>query len=112
MDHDAGVIARPQYRMWPRPDGIVHLVWAPRAEIALEDALAATRLTDSQALLGRRMRGPHDSARLQTRDDEPTGRASGIDQLLGRETRPGAEVGEMAFHGARPNAHELGGVVD
>lgn len=42
MDHDAGVITRPKFRMWLRPDGIVHLVWAPGVEIVLEDALAAT----------------------------------------------------------------------
>ncbi len=39
---DSGVIVRPKFRMWLRPDGVVHLDWAPRVTIALEDALAAT----------------------------------------------------------------------
>ncbi len=42
MDHDSGVITRPKFRMWLRPDGIVQLVWAPRATMSLVDALAAT----------------------------------------------------------------------
>ena len=29
-----------------------------------------------------------------------------IDQLLGGETRPRTQVGEVTLHGARPNAHE------
>lgn len=42
MDHETGVIARPKFRMWLRPDGIVQLAWEARVEIVLEDALAAT----------------------------------------------------------------------
>lgn len=52
MDHDAAVITCPKFRMWLRPDGIVQLVWAPRATMGLEDALAATgamaQLTDGR----------------------------------------------------------------
>ncbi len=40
MDHD-GVIVRPKFRIWLRSDGVVQLVWAPRAAIALEDAVGA-----------------------------------------------------------------------
>jgi hypothetical protein len=35
-----------------------------------------------------------------------------MDQLRRRKTRPSAEVGEVSLHGARPDAHELGGVLD
>ena len=42
MNPEMSVITRPKFRMWLRPDGIVHLVWAPRVGIALEDARAAT----------------------------------------------------------------------
>ena len=41
---------------------------------------------------------------LQTRHDQPPFRSSRIDQLLGREARPGAQVSEVAFRGARPDA--------
>ncbi len=27
MDHDSGVITRPKFRIWVRPDGIVQLTW-------------------------------------------------------------------------------------
>ncbi len=42
MADDSGVITHPKFRMWLRPDGIVELVWAPRAAMGLDDALAAT----------------------------------------------------------------------
>ena len=42
MDDDAGVIAHAKFRMWLRPDGIVHLVWVPRTTMVLADAVAAT----------------------------------------------------------------------
>lgn len=42
MDDDSGVITHPTFRMWLRPDGIVQLAWIPRAEMTLEDAVAAT----------------------------------------------------------------------
>ncbi len=42
MNPDSGVISHPKFRMWLRPDGIVQLVWVPRATMDLEDALAAT----------------------------------------------------------------------
>jgi hypothetical protein len=41
MDHDSGVITRPKFRIWLRPDGIVQLVWAPQTTVLLEDATAA-----------------------------------------------------------------------
>lgn len=41
MDHDSGTLSRPKFRMWLRPDGVVHLVWAPGVVIAIEDARAA-----------------------------------------------------------------------
>ncbi len=42
MADDSGVITRPKFRMWLRPDGIVQLVWASQAAMGLEDAVAAT----------------------------------------------------------------------
>lgn len=49
MDDDAGVITNPKFRMWLRPDGIVHLVLASGTVLTVEDAVAAvaavTRLT-------------------------------------------------------------------
>jgi hypothetical protein len=42
IDHDSGVITRPKFRMWLRPDGIVQLVWVRRTAMVLEDAIAAT----------------------------------------------------------------------
>ena len=45
---------------------------------------------------------------FQTRDHQPTLRSSGVDELLRGETRPSAQVGEVTFDGARPDAHELG----
>jgi hypothetical protein len=27
MDHDSGVITRPKFRIWVRPDGIVQMTW-------------------------------------------------------------------------------------
>lgn len=53
-----------------------------------------------------------DLARFQARDDEPTGCSSGVDQLLGGQARPRPQVSEVPFHGAGPDAHELGGVRD
>jgi hypothetical protein len=53
MDHDASVITRPKFRMWLRPDGIVHLVWAQRSTVTLEDAIAATEVM-AQLTGGRR----------------------------------------------------------
>jgi hypothetical protein len=32
--------------------------------------------------------------------------------LLGRQTRTRTEVGEVTFHGAGPDTHDLGGVLD
>ena len=41
MSDDAGVVPHPKFRMWLRPDGIVHLVWVPAAVMELDDAVAA-----------------------------------------------------------------------
>lgn len=49
MSNEPGEITHPRFRMWHRPDGIVHLVWGPRVAMGLEDAVAAidamTKLT-------------------------------------------------------------------
>ncbi|MHB8961501.1 MAG: DUF7793 family protein [Candidatus Limnocylindrales bacterium] len=69
MDHDDGVITQPKFRMWLRPDGVVQLAWAPRATMALEDAIGATaamaQLTggrQSPLLVDARDIGPQDRA--------------------------------------------------
>lgn len=69
MDHDAGVITQPKFRMWLRPDGVVQLSWAPRVTMVLEDAIAATvamaQLTggrQSPLLVDVREVGPQDRA--------------------------------------------------
>jgi hypothetical protein len=41
MDRTTGLLTHPKFRMWLRPDGIVQLVWAPRAILFQEDATAA-----------------------------------------------------------------------
>ena len=55
MDHDAGVITQPKFRMWLRPDGIVQLVWARQVTMVLEDAIEAT---DAMAKLTGGRRSP------------------------------------------------------
>ena len=67
MDHDSGTFSRVKFRMWLRPDGIVHLVWAARVAIVVEDAVAAieamTLLTGgrrSPLLVDTREAGPQD----------------------------------------------------
>jgi hypothetical protein len=40
VEQDTGVITHPKFRMWLRPDGIVHVVWTPRTTVLLEDAVA------------------------------------------------------------------------
>ena len=45
---------------------------------------------------------------LQTRNDEPSGSSSCVDQLFGRKTRPRPQVGEVTLYGARSNAQERG----
>jgi len=52
------------------------------------------------------------SAGLQTRHEEPPLGPPPVDQLLGREAGSGAQVGQVALRSARPDAHELGGVLD
>ncbi len=42
MNNKPTGITHPKFRMWLRPDGVVQLVWAPRAAMSLEDAIAAT----------------------------------------------------------------------
>ncbi len=42
MDNTSGEITSPKFRMWLRPDGIVHLVWKPGAGMGLDDAIATT----------------------------------------------------------------------
>ena len=44
------------------------------------------------------------SGGLKARHDKPPLGASAIDELLRGETRPGAEVGQVPFRSARPNA--------
>jgi hypothetical protein len=49
MNDESTDFTHPKFRMWLRPDGIVHLVWGPRVTMGLEDAVAAvaamTKLT-------------------------------------------------------------------
>lgn len=42
MNSEFAAITNPKFRMWLRPDGIVQLVWVPRATMGLDDAVAAT----------------------------------------------------------------------
>jgi hypothetical protein len=42
MSTQPNEIVDPKFRMRLRPDGIVHLVWVPRAEMGLAEAVAAT----------------------------------------------------------------------
>jgi len=51
------------------------------------------------------------SAWLQPRHHQPPLRPPLVDQLLGGQARPCAQVGEVALRRARPDAHELGGVL-
>ena len=51
------------------------------------------------------------SARLQGADEEPASGTSSVDQLLEGQTRSRPKVSEMTLDGARPDAHELGGVL-
>ena len=67
MDDDAGVITHPKFRIWLRPDGIVHLVWVQRVSMNLDDAIAAieamTQLTGgrrSPLLVDTQETGPQD----------------------------------------------------
>ena len=48
--------------------------------------------------------GGANSAGLEARNHEPAPRPAGVDQLLGRKARPGAQVCEVPLRGARPNA--------
>src|SRR5664279_6203057 len=48
------------------------------------------------------------SAALQARHNQRSIGSPGVDQLLGGETRPRMQVGEVTFHCARPNVQEPG----
>jgi hypothetical protein len=52
------------------------------------------------------------TAGFEARDDKPTGSPSGVDQLYGRETGLRTQVGEVALHRARLNAHQRSRVLD
>ncbi|NYI41468.1 DUF7793 family protein [Demequina lutea] len=41
MSGDRSEVVTPRFRMWLRPDGIVHLVWNQGVSIVLEDAVAS-----------------------------------------------------------------------
>ena len=79
MEQDRGVITHPKFRMWLRQDGIVQVVWAPRATALLEDATATldamAQLTGgrrSPLLVDMRDTGPQDRttrAEWSTRSD-------------------------------------------
>lgn len=43
MEDKSTEISNPRFRMWLRPDGVVHLVWAPAIELHLEDAIASVK---------------------------------------------------------------------
>lgn len=67
MSGESTEFTHPKFRMWLRPDGIVHLVWGPRVTMALEDAIAAidamTKLTGGRRfplLVDRHDTGPQD----------------------------------------------------
>ena len=49
MNNESAEITHPKFRMWLRPNGIVHLVWGSGVAMGLEDAVAAidamTKLT-------------------------------------------------------------------
>jgi hypothetical protein len=53
MDRKTGVITRPTFRMWMRPNGVVQVAWPREATVLLEDATSAL---EAMALLtgGRR----------------------------------------------------------
>ncbi len=55
---------------------------------------------------------PDQSARFQGGDEEPASGTSSVDQLLEGQTRSRPKVTEMTLDGARPDAHQLGGVLD
>jgi hypothetical protein len=52
------------------------------------------------------------NAGLEGWHGKPALRPAPIDQLHRREARSRTQVGEVALHRARPDAHELGGVLD
>jgi hypothetical protein len=56
--------------------------------------------------LGHMSRIGKGSARLQARHDQGSIRSPGVDQLLRGESGPRTQVGQVTFHGARPDAHE------
>jgi 2-polyprenyl-6-methoxyphenol hydroxylase-like FAD-dependent oxidoreductase len=41
MNNESAEITHAMFRMWLRPDGIVHLVWGPGVAMGLKDAIAA-----------------------------------------------------------------------
>jgi hypothetical protein len=89
MEQDGSVMTHPKFRMWLRPDGIVHVVWAPRTTPLLQDAIA-TQEAMAKVTGGRRaplvvdMRdtGPQDR---QTRAEwaRPTGLLSAVALIVG-----------------------------
>jgi hypothetical protein len=86
------------------------LVIAARGAVLVAVMLGVlTSLPHISRALGRR---PELLTRLKARDNEPTRRPSGVDQLLGGETRSRSQVGEVALHRARSDSHEVSGVLD
>ena len=66
----------------------------------------AAEVDEADLLVARWVR----SAGLQTRDDQPAGSASCVDQLLRRKTRPCPQVRQVALRGARSDANASGRV--
>lgn len=97
MDDDVGVITNPKFRMWRRPDGIVHLVWVPRCTMALADAVAAT---DAMTRL---VRGDVAPLLVDTRDTGPQDRSA-----RGEFVRRGELVSAVALLVDTPLSRMLG----
>ena len=93
------------------PGGLVRLRASDRARTPGRRRGEGTRVRLEPPSWSRRSPPPR-SGRLETRDDEPAASPPGVDQLLGGKTRPRTQVGEVALHGARADADELGCVLD
>jgi hypothetical protein len=69
MNDRSAEIINPKFKMWLRPDGIVHLIWSSTAVMNFEDAVAAidamTKLTEGKRralLVDAHDAGPQDRA--------------------------------------------------
>jgi hypothetical protein len=102
----SGMTTHPKFRMWLRPDGIVHLVVAPRTRVLLEDAAAVVeamaRLTGGRRtplLVNLMGAGPQDRAartEFVRRNDLVSAAALIVDTPLSRM------VGNLAISASKP----------